>query len=204
MPGRAIGVPVMKVKLEDLEGGKILRHRLFSGDHPMSYRHFIDQLSGEKTFRQEFNTLLANSSFSAYRFETPVLTANTIDKPFEFVLIDAPGLRHRTTDAYSFAQHFSSEKLIVKFKSLGADATLIAPSPKTPINSDQDCYQHLANFVRSAPAKQIDALWEVAGQSLQSNIGPLWFNTEGSGVAWLHIRLDTRPKYYGHAPYKNC
>ncbi len=23
----------------------------------------------------------------------------------------------------------------------------------------------------------------------------------GLGVAWLHIRLDDRPKYYRHAPY---
>ena len=195
-------MPVLDAKLEELEEGRIFTHRLFAGDNPMSYRHFIDQLSGETKFRQEFNALLASSKFSAYRFETPVLTGDTMDEPFEFVLIDAPGLCRRNTDAHTFAQYFSSEEPVVKFKSLGADATLIAPSPETSINADQDCYKHLASFVRNAPAEQIDALWELVGQALQNNGGPVWFNTEGSGVAWLHIRLDTRPKYYGYAPYK--
>ena len=31
---------------------------------------------------------------------------------------------------------------------------------------------------------------------------PTWVSTEGSGVAWLHARLDARPKYYHHAPYR--
>ncbi len=29
-----------------------------------------------------------------------------------------------------------------------------------------------------------------------------WLNTEGGGVAWLHVRIDQRPKYYHYAPYK--
>ena len=195
-------MPILEVELEALEDGRILKHRLFTGDHPVSYRLFIDKLSGDKTFRQEFNELLASSEFKAFRFETPVLTSITNDKPFEFVLIDAPGLCHRNTDPHTFAQYFSRVEPIVEFKSLGADATLIVPSPKTSFASDQDCYLHLASFVRSAPPEQIDALWEIVGQVLQNNTGPIWLNTEGSGVAWLHIRLDTRPKYYGYTPYK--
>jgi len=31
---------------------------------------------------------------------------------------------------------------------------------------------------------------------------PLWISTAGMGVNWLHVRLDSRPKYYRHAPYK--
>jgi hypothetical protein len=31
---------------------------------------------------------------------------------------------------------------------------------------------------------------------------PLWLSTSGLGVAWLHVRLDERPKYYTHAPYR--
>ena len=32
---------------------------------------------------------------------------------------------------------------------------------------------------------------------------PVWLSTAGGGVAWLHVRLDDRPKYYSYAPYKN-
>ncbi|WP_391540805.1 DUF6940 family protein [Halomicronema hongdechloris] len=31
---------------------------------------------------------------------------------------------------------------------------------------------------------------------------PRWVNASGLGVAWLHVRLDTRPKYYQHEPYR--
>ncbi len=27
-------------------------------------------------------------------------------------------------------------------------------------------------------------------------------STNGLGVAWLHVRLDTRPKYYTFQPYR--
>jgi len=33
--------------------------------------------------------------------------------------------------------------------------------------------------------------------------GPPWVSTAGMGVPWLHVRLDTRPKYYRHAPYRS-
>ncbi len=33
---------------------------------------------------------------------------------------------------------------------------------------------------------------------------PLWLSTAGGGVAWLHVRLDSRPKYYGYSPYKTA
>jgi len=195
-------VQFIDANLQELDGGRIIKYRLFAGDLPMSYLHFIGQLSSKEPFRREFNTLLASSGFSAFRFEAPVLCSATINEPFEFVLIDAPGLRRHTTDAQTFAQYFTSEQLVIQFKSLGADATLIVPSPLTSSGSDQNCYKHLASFVRGAPTGQIDALWEMVGTALQNNSGTLWFNTEGSGVAWLHIRLDTRPKYYGYTPYK--
>ena len=32
---------------------------------------------------------------------------------------------------------------------------------------------------------------------------PLWLSTAGGGVAWLHLRIDSRPKYYSHRPYRD-
>ncbi len=34
------------------------------------------------------------------------------------------------------------------------------------------------------------------------NSKPVWLSTAGAGVSWLHVRLDDKPKYYGHAPYR--
>jgi len=65
-------------------------------------------------------------------------------------------------------------------------------------------YGHLAAFVREAPPEQVDALFATVGRTLLDRVAPspLWLNTAGLGVPWLHVRLDSRPKYYGHAPYR--
>jgi hypothetical protein len=65
-------------------------------------------------------------------------------------------------------------------------------------------YGHLAAFVRGAPAEQREALWRTVGDALSRRLGakPVWLSTAGAGVSWLHVRLDDRPKYYGHAPYR--
>jgi hypothetical protein len=31
---------------------------------------------------------------------------------------------------------------------------------------------------------------------------PLWLSTAGTGIFWLHVRLDSRPKYYTYQPYR--
>ena len=32
---------------------------------------------------------------------------------------------------------------------------------------------------------------------------PTWLSTEGSGVPWLHVRLDSYPKYYHTDAYRS-
>jgi len=44
---------------------------------------------------------------------------------------------------------------------------------------------------------------EPDSQGLEDRLAdtPLWLSTAGLGVSWLHVRLDTRPKYYRHRVY---
>ena len=67
-------------------------------------------------------------------------------------------------------------------------------------------YGHLAAFVREAPREQVHALWARVGELVLERVSnvPLWLSTAGGGVAWLHVRLDSRPKYYTHAPYRRA
>lgn len=190
-------------EIDQIQAGSVLKYRLVVQNQPISFKMFIDGLLTDAGFRQRFNDLLVAAPFRAFRFETPALTDSTLDDPFELVLINAPHLSDRQADAETFAQHFSGTNAeeAVEFKSLGGDATLIAPTPiETP-----ETYNHLASFVRNAPASQIDALWQMTAQVLMRDVGnaPLWLNTEGSGVAWLHVRIDSRPKYYSYTDYKS-
>lgn len=192
--------------IEELNAGKILRYRLIEQHRSMSFGAFIHTLASDAAFREGFNSLLSDAPFSAYRFETPALCTTNVDHPFEFVLIDAPTLADAAADVRTFGQYFSDAKFelskqLVEFKSLGGDATLIVPTPLV----DHVLYKHLASFCRSAPGSQTDSLWQVVAKELLQQLGasPVWLNTEGSGVAWLHVRIDTQPKYYGFDPYKS-
>ena len=62
--------------------------------------------------------------------------------------------------------------------------------------------------MRGAPAAQHDALWKQVGAALRRELDarggrPTWLSTEGSGVPWLHVRLDSYPKYYHTAAYRS-
>ena len=47
-------------------------------------------------------------------------------------------------------------------------------------------------------------LWAAVGVAVKEALGeqPLWVSTSGLGVYWLHVRLDSSPKYFQHTPYK--
>ena len=132
-------------------------------------------------------------------------------KPFEFVIIPSDTLHRRHPDPEAFAEHFSpnnQEVLAVHFPSLGKDAMLLAPNHLKLQRSSQDENGHLAIFMRRSSAQQINGLWKLVGEIMSSELekrkngGNIWLSTAGDGIAWLHIRLDTRPKYYNYGPYK--
>jgi hypothetical protein len=165
---------------------------------------YADVLRGwrdDAAFRSLFNGWLAEAPFSAFRWETPPITLGTASRPFEFVLLDSPGLA-RMPDPDAFVGHFggASKSGVVAFPNLGGDAVIVVPCPLAP----DAAYGHLAAFVREAPEAQRDALWRVVGEEMTRRCGarPVWLSTAGAGVAWLHVRLDDRPKYYGFAPYR--
>lgn len=109
-------------------------------------------------FRGAFLRALANLPYSAFRWEMPPLTRETLGQPFAFVALDSPWLE-RDSDPLA--------------------------------------------FVRYAPEQQQHAFLALIGKTVEAQLSdqPLWLSTAGAGVAWLHVRLDKRPKYYGYVPY---
>ena len=157
----------------------------------------------EAAFRSKFSDILAAALFAAFRWETPPVTASTLSRPFECVLLDSPGLGRRP-DPEAFAEHFEgvSGAEVVVFPNLGRDAVMVVPCPIAAPSA----YGHLAAFVREAPDRQRHALWQSMGQAMVQRVGikPVWLSTAGAGVSWLHVRLDDRPKYYGFGPYRQA
>jgi len=184
-------------------GGKI-RASLVREDVPITYAEVIRLWRDDMAFRAWFNDLLAGIPFGAFRWETPPITSDTAQQPFECVIHDGPELA-RPPDPGAFAAHFGREAMArgaVAFPNLGKDAVMVVPCPLGP----SETYVHLASFVRGAPEAQRQALWQLVGESMAQRLGarPVWLSTAGAGVAWLHVRLDDRPKYYGHVAYRKA
>lgn len=161
---------------------------------------FLKACQSDGVFRQAFNAALAALPYAAFRWEMPAVTTATTSQRFECVFLDSPGL-DREPDFSAFSQNFVGAKdSIAVFENLGKDAMLVVPSPVGAHNA----YCHLAAFVRYGPPSQQDTLWRSVGAAMATrlNTKPVWLNTAGAGVPWLHVRLDDRPKYYRFDPYR--
>jgi hypothetical protein len=167
---------------------------------PATYRAVIDAWRSDEDFRRWFDATLGAVPFAAYRWETPPVTAATVSRAFEMMVIDSPELAG-PPDLDAFEDHFDArDDEVLAFRNLGGDATLVVPRPA----GDEAAYVHLGAFVRRGPLEQRLALWRRVGEVMDRRLGakPVWLSTAGAGVSWLHVRLDDRPKYYAWAPYR--
>lgn len=165
----------------------------------MSFARFLTALRDDPRFCLFFNDALAACRHAAFRWELPRLDSGTLEQPFECVLVPAQGLA-RAANPRPFERELRGEGDVVIFQNIGGDATLIVPTARTT-----GCdYAHLASFSRGASREQVCSFWSaVGGHTLALCASrPVWLSTAGAGVAWLHVRLDERPKYYAHHPYR--
>jgi hypothetical protein len=186
---------------EELAGGYGLAFAVDLDRQAATFRDVLQAWQVDAAFRSLLNAQLAGAPYTAFRWETPPVTAATATRPFEFVLLDSPELAQRP-DMQAFAEHFTgvTGARVVVFPNLGGDAILVVPCPE----SAPSAYGHLAAFVRQAPESQQHALWQSVGETMARRVSakPVWLSTAGAGVSWLHVRLDNRPKYYGFGPYR--
>ena len=187
--------------IDALDGGHVHHFELRWNGERFSVRDVLGLWLRNEDFREQYLGLLRECPFAAFRWETPALTRATVDQAFEFVLVDDRSLE-RPPDEASFADHYDADENrsgIVSFENLGGDALLVVPVP----HAEPGVYTHLQAFVHGAPATQQHNLWQAVADRVRQRIGnsPLWLSTAGGGVAWLHVRLDSYPKYYSYRPY---
>lgn len=195
---------MISAETESLNEGRVLKTHLRHLGEPLAYSEVLKLWRDDEDFQTFYIALLAAAPFSAFRWETPPITTDTLSRPFEFVLLDCPALDGRA-DPAAFASHLAAAKpdqAAVAFANLGRDAFLVVPTQQ----ESPSAYGHLAAFTRKAPAAQNHALWMTVAQEVLAHVSdrPLWLSTAGLGVPWLHVRLDSRPKYYGYQPYRDA
>ena len=170
----------------------------------MSVLDVIRAWQGDASLQEFFISVLKEQPHDAFFWEMPPISMEDLDADFRFVTVDGSrAFKGTAGNPRSFQHHFDLEpaRSVVAFVNLGGDAVLVVPQPLGPHKH----YAHLAAFVRGAPESQARALLRELGKQLETRLerGRVFVSTAGLGVPWLHLRLDDRPKYYRHQPYKN-
>lgn len=172
------------------------------GEHALTVAETIAGWRDNESLRAFFVAELAATAYPAFFWEMPPVERATLSDPFACAVIrgDAPA-RMRADDT-DFASYFSADPApVTSFPNLGGDALLIAPRPM----SDADCYGHIAAFARAAPAQQQHALFHLLALKMEERLeaggNRFWISTSGLGVPWVHVRLDSHPKYYQYRRY---
>jgi hypothetical protein len=156
----------------------------------------------------------------------PVTPTTASRRPFEFVLIPSSALASIDTDIGPFNEKFTehqaqpypppSSKHVVAFHNLRRDAMLVVPCPthKQDFIKPSAHFAHIAVFMRGAKDSHIVEFWRAVAGAVQAELAEaaaeggrgadkkLWLSTSGLGVSWLHVRVDSVPKYYNFAEYK--
>jgi hypothetical protein len=171
-------------------------------DRSATFEEVVRAWQSDEAFRDFWIASLRGNPFEAYCWECPPVSEQDRSRPFECVFVSSPSLAQMAPEPEVFAEHFRAKQGVVTFGNLGGDALLVVPCPAGPGGG----YGHLAEFVRSAPMDQQHALWRLVGEAMEArlNTDPTWLSTAGHGVAWLHVRLDSSPKYYRHAEYRRA
>lgn len=185
-------------------GPLVVVHVLDASSGPLTREAFLRELVSSADARTQLDRCVAEAPFEALFFEMPPLVRSRLDAPAELVLVDAPLLLRMQPDQDAFDEHLDGPGPRLRvFDNLSGDARLVAPCQDGPAES----YVHLASFCRHAPPSQRDQLWQTVAEAALDRVhqraAPLWVSTSGLGIGWLHVRLDSRPKYYSHRPYRD-
>ena len=184
------------------EHGRAKRVEILKESSPVSYADVLKWWRDDAEFRLFFTQLLADAPYAAFRWETPPITCATAERPFEFVLLDSPGLA-RTPDREAFAEYFARPNLMKLSLPLLISAT--TRRWLCPVQSDRsrrmDTWPLSFAKRRSRNAPPYGA-WSASRWS--SVLARRQFGSAPPEPACreLHVRIDNRPKYYGFLPYR--
>lgn len=183
-----------------VEKDKTIEYQVFYKNKALNFCKTLTLWQESKSFVRFFINIMSSAPWPAFYWEMPPLTYERCEAPAKFILMHSPQLARVQPDFAPFSEYFRHDgQLLATFENLGGDASLLVPAPLAP----DTYYTHLARFARHAPEEQQNALFRQLGITVERMMGkrPLWINTSGLGVHWLHIRLDWQPKYYQYRPY---
>lgn len=165
----------------------------------LSWSQVLHLWQSDEAFRLFYSNILRKAPYEAFYWEHPPITSDTLEEPYSFVLVKSTSLEKVHPEPKTFKEYYHRDQLVAHFQNLRGDATLISPAPHSDLS-----YAHFGRFIRTAPEEQIHAFWIAVSETTSQVMSnqPKWLSTAGNGVYWLHVRLDSWPKYYRYTPFR--
>ncbi len=187
------GDPSTKFTVEEAGTG------LWQATAAWTWGDLVDDLVDGGDLGLRLAQVVAEAPVDAVLWECPPTTAGSRAAPFSCIFARARGLERVRPDPGPMTERLPAP--VNTFENLGGDAVLVAPAPPGD-------FAHLVPFCRTASEELQRDFWRSVGEAVRdwwaAERGPLWLSTSGLGVCWLHVRLDSRPKYYTHGPYRRA
>ena len=131
----------------------------------------------------------------SFFWETTPVT-KSLNTKYKEKYIQSKMLDDMGDDYSSFKSHItkSKNKNVLTFYNLSKTALLVVPKPRKGKE-----YTTLKQFMDNASTTQQKAFWKKVASSVKKMLkkhDKVWVSTHGTGVPYLHVRIDTDPKYY--------
>jgi len=178
--------------------------KFLRNDVTLTWRQFIAISKEEnKAFVNIIKEAILSTNFKAVFFNCPPVTRDDLNNVFEVAILNAPDLYDINTDVNTFGDKFKGKTMVTAFANLSGDSLMVCPIPLE--DQKHEIYSSLGPFLRSAPIDQQTAFWALIGNELFTLISKrrVWLNTAGGAISFLHMRLDSKPKYYKYRKFMN-
>lgn len=208
--------------LSNVEGYK---YKFYYQDRIATYKEFIYLLNSINIdIINQLNTILTKHSIAIFWECVPITKYEFDKKGFEFVVLPAYELNKRIVDIQPFNEYFTNnykqESTIIAIDNIDKSSRLVIPCPNSKIieqintkelnMNDLQHMTHLNIFLKYSQENIKYDLWKKVSEEMLIRINnqsddykKIWLSTSGLGVSWLHIRLDSYPKYYNYQEYKS-
>jgi len=162
------------------------------------WHDFSDFSVNEKSWNQVltgwYETPPDNFPNKSFLWNTSVIN-KYVDTPFEEAFLTDPTLP-KDQDYSSFKNYInrSNNEYVVAFPNLGNTAMLVVPMPKNRKN-----FATLSDFNKNASEVQKNHFWKMVVKVIhvQKRYNEnIWVSIHGHGVPYLHVRIDSKPRYY--------
>jgi len=145
-----------------------------------------DLLQNSKKFRSMCTSVLQSVPYPEYVWYLCKIEKGCETKPFKFIVKQT--ILDCKEDPETFgAKKFKNSMNIIS--NLSKNALLLVPK-----YIKKGCYTSIANFMRNGPDNQVDDFWKALAEIMTYPINA-WISTHGHGVCYLHLRIDSKPKY---------